>query len=87
MRPTAVVVNKKWSGDCEIFMIGGCESRCSLKYDTKLAEWTWLPKLPAGCPISCNVCVNYLDRAIFVFTVDGRLNIKAAVMYLKNLQG
>jgi hypothetical protein len=66
-------------------MIGGDESRCSLKYDTKLDEWTWLPKLPPGFPISCNVCVNYMDRAIFSFTVDGRLNIKAAVLNLKNV--
>lgn len=86
MRPTPVMVNKTWSGDCDIFMIGGDESRCSLKYDTKLDEWTWLPKLPPGCPISCNVCVNYMGRAIFTFTVDGKLNIKAAVMYLKNVQ-
>ena len=86
MRPTPVIVSKRLSGDFDIFMIGGDESRCSLKYDTKLDEWTWLPKLPPGCPISCNVCVNYMGRAIFTFTVDGKLNIKAAVMYLKNVQ-
>jgi hypothetical protein len=27
-----------------------------------------------------------MGRAIFTFTVDGKLNIKAAVMYLKNVQ-
>lgn len=86
MRPTAVLVNSDWSGDCEIYMIGGDESRCSAKYNTKLDQWLWLPKLPPGHPISCNVCVNYLNQAIFTFTVDGRLNIAVAVMPLKNIQ-
>lgn len=86
MRPTAVKVKKQWDGNCELFMIGGTESRCSLKYDTAKREWTWLPKLSPGCPISCNVCVNYRDTAIFVFTVDGKLTIKAAYLPLRNHQ-
>ena len=40
-------------------MIGGDESRCNLKYDTRRDEWTWVIKLPPGHPISCNICVNY----------------------------
>lgn len=86
MRPTPVIVNSKFDGECELFMIGGDESRCSLKYETKLKQWQWLPKLPPGHPISCNICVNYLDRAIFSFTVDGKLNIKAAFLDLKFMQ-
>lgn len=86
MRPTPVIVNQRYDGECELFMIGGDESRCSIKYDTKKKIWCWLPKLPPGHPISCNVSVNYLDKAIFTFTLDGKLNIKAAVMDLKALQ-
>jgi hypothetical protein len=67
-------------------MIGGDESRCSTKYDTKKDEWTWIAKLPAGHPISCNVCVNYNNQAVFSFTVDGRLNISAAALPLQNMR-
>jgi len=84
MRPTPVIVNKSFNGNCEIYFIGGDETRCSLKYDTKAKTWGWLPKLPPGHPISCSVCVNYRDKAIFTFTLDGKLNIKAAVLDLKN---
>lgn len=86
MRPTAVLVNKQYNGECEIFMIGGDESRCSMKYDTKLNSWLWINKLPPGHPISCNVTVNYYDKAIFTFTVDGKLNLKAAVLDFASLQ-
>ena len=85
MRPTPVIVNQRYDGECELFMIGGDESRCSIKYDTRKKTWSWLPKLPPGHPISCNFSVNYLDKAIFTFTLDGKLNIKAAVMDLKAL--
>ena len=67
-------------------MIGGEESRCNLKYDTKRDEWTWIQKLPPGHPISCNICVNYNNQAIFTFCVDGRLNISAAVLPLQKLK-
>jgi len=67
-------------------MIGGDESRCSVRYDTQLKKWQWINKLPPGHPISCNVSVNYYDKAIFTFTLDGKLNIKAAVLDLKLLQ-
>lgn len=67
-------------------MIGGDESRCNLKYDTKSNKWVWISKLPTGHPISCNICVNYNNQAVFTFTVDGRLNISAAVLPLHNMK-
>lgn len=86
MRPSPILsCTGRRCGNFSLFMIGGHESRSSLKYDPLLDEWNWLPKLPQGLPISLNVCVNYLDKAIFTFSVDGKLNIKAAVMDLINL--
>jgi hypothetical protein len=67
-------------------MIGGDYDRYSLMYDTRTDLWSWLPLLPRGHNISCNVCLNYNDRAIFTFMLDGKLSMKAGVLPLQKMQ-
>jgi len=52
-------------------MIGGDKDRHNLCYNTVLDQWLWLPKLPRSHTITCNVCLNYCDEAIFTFMLDG----------------
>jgi hypothetical protein len=73
-------------GEGQIFAIGGDSDRLSLCYDTRADEWSWLPRLPPGHNISCTVCVNYNDKAIFTFMLDGTGCLKAGVMPLHKLQ-
>lgn len=86
MRPTPLLVNVQRNNEGQIFMIGGDKDRYSLMYDTQLNEWQWLPLLPKGHNISCNVCLNYNDKAIFTFMLDGKFTMKAACMPLHKLQ-
>ena len=80
LRPTLV----QW-GD-KILAMAGDKNRYSLVYDTKEDNWWWLPRVPVGHMISCNVCVNYNDLAVFTFFLDGEFTLKSAVMPLQNLQ-
>lgn len=80
MRPTPVVVNH------QIFMIGGDQSRQNLVYDTIKNNWSWLPRIPVDHNLSCNVCVNYQDQAIFTFMLDGKFTIRSAVLPLEGLR-
>lgn len=61
-------------------MIGGDKERINICYDTRQDAWKYLPLMPEGHNITCNVSVNYFNRAIFTFMVDGYFNLKAAVM-------
>jgi hypothetical protein len=74
------------NGGKDLLMVGGDKERHSIYYDTVLDTWTWLPKLPIGHNITCNVSVNWLEKAVFTFLVDGALNIKCAVLDLKKLE-
>ena len=85
MRPTILQVARP-SGGKNLLMVGGDKERHSIMYDTVLDTWTWLPKLPIGHNITCNVSVNWLDKAVFTFLVDGALNIKCAVLKLQGLE-
>ncbi len=84
MRPTILHVARK-NGGRDLLMVGGEKERLSVYYDTALDSWHWLPKLPVGHNITCNVSVNWLERAVFTFLVDGALNIKCASLPLKDL--
>ena len=85
MRPTLLSVKMNGRGEGHIFAIGGDTDRLSLCYDTLKDEWSWLPRLPEGHNISCTVCVNYNDKAIFTFMLDGTSTLKAGVMPLHKL--
>jgi len=85
MRPTLLSVNMNSRGEGQIFAIGGDNDRLSLMYDTRVDKWSWLPRLPPGHNISCTVCLNYNNKAIFTFMLDGVYNIKAGVMPLHKL--
>ena len=80
MRPTLLSVKMDAAGQGFIYMIGGSQERHNLCYNTKENIWKYLPRMPVGHNITCNVCVNYFDRAIFSFMVDGWFNLMAAVM-------
>ena len=79
LRPTLV----RWED--KILAMAGDEDRHSLVYDTKADRWSWLPRTPLGHNISCNVCVNYNDLAVFTFALDGEFTLKSAVMPLNTL--
>ena len=85
MRPTAVFVEMNKNGIGKIFMIGGDKDRLNLVYDTKTNEWSWITLLPRGHNLTCNVCVNYHDKAIFTFILDGKFNLRIAVLPLENI--
>jgi hypothetical protein len=51
-------------------------------YDTAKNKWHYIAKLPLGHNVSCNVCLNYHDKAIFTFTLDGKFCLKSAVLPL-----
>ena len=85
MRPTPVLVDIKKDGRGKIFMIGGDKERLNIVYDTYTNEWSWLPLLPRGHNITCNVCVNYYDRAIFTFILDGKFTLRIAVLPLEDI--
>ena len=84
MRPTILPVSRR-NGGKDLLFVGGEKERLSVYYDTALDVWHWIPKLPVGHNITCNVSVNWHDRAIFSFLVDGALNIKCASLPLANL--
>ena len=64
-------------------MIGGVEDRDCLMFNTATKEWKKVAKLPERHNLSCVVCLNYKDLAIFTFMVDGKFNVRSAVMPLK----
>jgi hypothetical protein len=87
MRPTPVraKLSAALGGD-SFLMIGGNEARESFSYSLKDQKYRKLPKLPVGHNITTTVCVNYRDEAMFTFLHDARLNIKVAVMDLKDMK-
>jgi hypothetical protein len=85
MRPTILHVTRK-NGGKDLLMVGGDKERHSVYYDTVLDTWTWLPKLPVGHNITCNVSCNWQEKAIFTFLVDGALNIKCSVLDLTKIE-
>jgi len=83
MRPTIIKVKSKPSNyHYDLVLVGGHESRLSLKYYTKEDRWVWLPALPAGHNIATSLAVNWCDQVLFTFKVDGKLNIKCAAFDL-----
>lgn len=80
LRPTALLVRMGHDGEGFIYMIAGDSKFTNICYDTRNNIWKFLPHLPNKHNVTCNVCVNYFDRAIFTFFVDGHFNMKAAVM-------
>lgn len=85
MRPTILQVTRS-NGGVDLLFLAGDKERNSTYYDTQADEWYWLPRLPTGHNITCNVALNWKDRAIFTFVVDGAMNIKCAVLELSNLK-
>ena len=85
MRPTIMQVRRS-TGGVDLLFLAGDKERNSLYFDTVAKVWYWLPRLPTGHNITCNVALNWKDRAIFTFVVDGAMNIKCAVLELANMK-
>ena len=73
------------AGGVDLLLVGGDKLRHSMYYDTVADAWSWLPMLPPGHIITCNVACNWQNKAVFTFLVDGALNIKSAVLDLAKM--
>lgn len=81
MRPTAVVAKEPG----RIFMLGGDKDRKNLVYDVNENKWQYVPMLPEGHNITCVVCTNFHNRAIFTVIVDARMQLRIACLDLDGL--
>lgn len=83
MRPYILKVKSSPSNNFyDIILLGGLESRNSLKYYTREHRWAWLPALPNGHQITNSLSVCWNDKVIFTFVVDGNMTLKSAACEL-----
>jgi hypothetical protein len=86
IRPTILLTDIELERSGQLIAISGYKDRSNIMYDIATDQWVWLPKLPIGHHNACSICVNYYDKAIFAFFVDGKFNLKCAVLPLHNLK-